>query len=51
MFCVRDLGESELVAKATELRDRWEHLEGEKYDIEMIFKKQDYDVSIPSSSD
>ncbi|XP_063722635.1 troponin T-like [Symsagittifera roscoffensis] len=36
--------ESELVAKATELRDRWEHLEGEKYDIEMIFKKQDYDI-------
>ena len=38
-------GEGDLVDKATELRAKWMSLEGEKYDIEMTFKKQDYDVS------
>merc|ERR1712226_742574 len=30
--------------KAKELHERWQALEGEKYDIEMTFKKQDYDI-------
>ncbi|XP_075257736.1 uncharacterized protein LOC142349825 isoform X2 [Convolutriloba macropyga] len=36
--------EGDLVDKATELRAKWMSLEGEKYDIEMTFKKQDYDI-------
>ena len=35
-----------MVDKATELRAKWMSLEGEKYDIEMTFKKQDYDVCL-----
>merc|ERR1711879_989487 len=36
--------ESDLMDKAKELHERWQALEGEKYDIEMTFKKQDYDI-------
>lgn len=36
--------EETLKEKAAELRGKLENLEGEKYDIEMIFKKQDYDI-------
>lgn len=36
--------ENDLKEKAKELREKLENLEGEKYDIEMIFKKQDYDI-------
>jgi len=36
--------ENDLMDKAKELHERWQALEGEKYDIEMTFKKQDYDI-------
>merc|ERR1712122_282254 len=36
--------ENDLRDKCQELTEKLENLEGEKYDIEMIFKKQDYDI-------